>query len=156
MNRSWSFSSFHSFGTNGIIWWVPQMFITDIFYCYVISNHSWWLNIHKNVKDKIWCCRVQKRLWTLIPMKDLVHFFQNHQDWINFVSKYISYSPQRPFRRKRTTHYAHDEIVTQTKILKLSLPEKLWPSSWSLGTWNLFVQVKYSIVNCLDLLNLPI
>ena len=58
-------------------------------------------------------------------MKDLVQLYQNHQDWINFVSKYINYSPQRLFRRKRTIHYAHDEIVTQTKILKLSLPEKL-------------------------------
>ena len=61
----------------------------------------------------------------LYPMKDLVQLYQNHQDWITFVSKYFNYSPQRPFRRKRTIHYAHDEIVTQTKILKLSLPEKL-------------------------------
>ena len=58
-------------------------------------------------------------------MKDLVQLYQNHQYWINFVSKYISYSPQRPFRRKRTIDYAHDEIVTQTKILRLSLPEQL-------------------------------
>ena len=53
----------------------------------------------------------------------------SNQDWITFVSKYINYSLQRPFLRKRTIHFAHDEIVTQTKILKLSLPEKLRPSS---------------------------